>query len=99
MQLWGSQEAGKASNAIVSQGLSQFNDWLGEIENSSGTTASAYEQMQAAVSAQTDILKNKVKNLGIELYNSFSPTLLDGIESVNGAMDSLSEAFKTGGIE
>lgn len=99
MQLWGSQEAGKASNAIVSQGLQQFDSWLKQVEDSSGATASAYEQMQATVSAQTDILKNKVKNLGIELYNSFSPTLLDGIESVNGAMDSLSEAFKTGGIE
>lgn len=99
MNLWGSQEAGKASNAIVSQGLEQFDNWLKQVEDSSGATATAYEQMQATVSAQTEILKNKIKNLGIELYNSFSPTLLDGIESVNDAMDSLSEAFKTGGIE
>lgn len=99
MQLWGSQEAGKASNAIVSQGLQQFNDWLGQVEDSAGTTASAYEKMQATVSAQTDILKNNIKNLGIQLYNSFSPALVGAIEQVNAGISSLSDAFETGGIE
>lgn len=88
MQLWGSQEAGKASNAIVSQGLQQFNDWLGQVEDSAGTTASAYEQMQATVSAQTDILKNNIKNLGIQLYDSFSPALVGAIEQINTALSS-----------
>lgn len=99
MQLWGSQEAGKASNAIVSQGLQQFNDWLGQVEDSAGTTASAYEKMQATVSAQTDILKNNIQNLGIQLYNSFSPALVGAIEQVNAGISSLSDAFETGGIE
>lgn len=99
MQLWGSQEAGKASNAIVSQGLQQFNDWLGQVEDSAGTTASAYEKMQATVSAQTDILKNNIQNLGIQLYNSFSPALLGAIEQVNAGISSLSDAFEAGGIE
>lgn len=88
MQLWGSQEAGKASNAIVSQGLQQFNDWLGQVEDSSGATASAYEQMQATVSAQTEILKNNIRNLGIKLYESFSPALLDAIQKINDTLSS-----------
>lgn len=88
MQLWGSQEAGKASNAIVSQGLQQFDSWLKQVEDSSGATASAYEQMQATVSAQTDILKNNIRNLGIKLYESFSPALLDAIQKINDALSS-----------
>lgn len=88
MQLWGSQEAGKASNAIVSQGLQQFDSWLKQVEDSSGATASAYEQMQATVSAQTDILKNNIRNLGIKLYESFSPALLDAIGKINEALSS-----------
>lgn len=88
MQLWGSQEAGKASNAIVSQGLQQFDSWLKQVEGSSGATASAYEQMQATVSAQTDILKNNIQNLGIKLYESFSPALLDAIQKINDALSS-----------
>lgn len=88
MQLWGSQEAGKASNAIVSQGLQQFDSWLKQVEDSSGATASAYEQMQATVSAQTEILKNNIRNLGIKLYESFSPALLDAIGKINEALSS-----------
>ena len=88
MQLWGSQEAGKASNAIVSQGLEQFDSWLKQVEDSSGATASAYEQMQATVSAQTEILKNNIRNLGIKLYESFSPALLDAIGKINEALSS-----------
>ena len=88
MQLWGSQEAGKASNAIVSQGLQQFDSWLKQVEDSSGATASAYEQMQATVSTQTDILKNNIRNLGIKLYESFSPALLDAIQKINDALSS-----------
>lgn len=86
MQLWGSQEAGKASNAIVSQGLEQFDNWLKQVEDSSGATATAYEQMQATVSAQTEILKNNIRNLGIKLYESFSPALLDAIGKINEAL-------------
>lgn len=88
MQLWGSQEAGKASNAIVSQGLQQFDSWLKQVEGSSGATATAYEQMQATVSAQTEILKNNIRNLGIKLYESFSPALLDAIQKIDDALSS-----------
>lgn len=88
MNLWGSQEAGKASNAIVSQGLEQFDNWLKQVEDSSGATATAYEQMQATVSAQTEILKNNIRNLGIKLYESFSPALLDAIGKINEALSS-----------
>lgn len=99
MNLWGSQEAGKASNAIVSQGLEQFDGWLKQVENSSGATASAYEQMQNTISAQTGILQTNLQNLGIRLFESFSPALLSGIKQINGAIMSLSDAFETGGIE
>ena len=42
MNLWGSAEAGKAANAILSQGTDNFRQSLDDLGNSSGTTEDAY---------------------------------------------------------
>lgn len=52
MNLWGSAEAGKAANAIVSQGLDTFNDNLEKLQNSAGTTEKAYSTMADTLEAQ-----------------------------------------------
>ena len=41
MNLWGSAESGKAANAIISQGLDQFNDNLIQLQQSCGATEKA----------------------------------------------------------
>ena len=99
MNLWGSAEAGKASNAIVNQGLETFNDNLGALQNSAGTTAVAYETMCDTFEHQTALLKTNVQNLGIALYDSLSGVLTDNTALLNEWVVSLSNGFQRGGVD
>ena len=99
MNLWGSAEAGKASNAIVNQGLETFNDNLGALQNSAGTTAVAYETMCDTFEHQTALLKTNVQNLGIALYDGLSGVLTDNTALLNEWVVSLSNGFQRGGVD
>jgi TP901 family phage tail tape measure protein len=99
MNLWGSAEAGKASNAIVNQGLETFNDNLGALQNSAGTTAVAYETMCDTFEHQTALLKTNVQNLGIALYDGLSGVLTDNTARLNEWVVSLSNGFQRGGVD
>lgn len=99
MNLWGSAEAGKASNAIVNQGLETFNDNLGALQNSAGTTAVAYETMCDTFEHQTALLQTNVQNLGIALYDGLSGVLTDNTALLNEWVVSLSNGFQRGGVD
>lgn len=75
MNLWGSAEAGKAANAIVSQGLKTFNDNLEKLGSSAGATEKAYGTMANTMEHKTRVLKNEVQNLAISLYERIQPAL------------------------
>lgn len=75
MNLWGSQEAGKAANAIASQGIEEFNDHLKDLQNQTGTTESAYDQMMDTFGSKVEVIKTKFQNLGIQLFNDIAPAL------------------------
>ncbi len=95
MNLWGSAEAGKAANAIVSQGLEEFNSNLETITNSAGTTQSAFETMQDTLSAQFEILKTSAENalggmmssLADVAKNEVIPGLIDDLDELQAAFD------------
>lgn len=99
MNMWGSAEAGKAANAIINQGLETFNDNLGLIANSSGMTETAYETMCNTVEHQTQTLLNTVKNIGISMYEGFSPDITSLLKEVNGWANELADAYSSGGVE
>lgn len=85
MGLWSSQEAGKASNAIMTQGIEDFNDVLLQMNNemagATGTTDKAYETMTNTSEFIDQRFKNSVKNLGIAFGDDLRP-VLDGVKSV-----------------
>lgn len=85
MGLWSSQEAGKASNAIMTQGIKDFNDVLfqmnNEMEGATGTTDEAYTTMTNTSEFIDQRFKNSVKNLGIAFGDDLRP-VLDGVKSV-----------------
>lgn len=99
MNLWGSAEAGKASNAIVNQGLETFNSNLGALQNSAGTTATAYETMCDTFEHQTALLKTNVQNLGIALYEGMSDMLADNTALLNEWVTSLADGFRRDGVD
>ncbi|MBR4193551.1 MAG: phage tail tape measure protein [Oscillospiraceae bacterium] len=85
MGLWGSQEAGKAANAIVSQSIEDFNKVLSqmnsEMAGATGTTAQAYETMTSTSEFIDRRLNNSVKNLAIAYGDILAPPM-DAIKSL-----------------
>lgn len=77
MNFWGSAEAGKAANAIVSQGLDTFNDNLEKLQNSAGTTEKAYSTMADTLEHKTQMVKTEAQNLAISIYEQIKPALSD----------------------
>lgn len=85
MGLWGSQEAGKAANAIVSQSIEDFNQVLAtmnaEMAGTTGTTEQAYETMTSTSEFIDRRLTNSVKNLAIAYGEMLAPPM-DAIKSL-----------------
>ena len=98
MNLWSSAEAGKASNAIISQGLEEFNSNLEQISSTAGTTENAYNTMADTLEHKTDVFKTLGTNLMSTLYEGMSGDLGDFVDLGNEALSSLSEGFSSGGI-
>lgn len=85
MGLWGSQEAGKAANAIASQSIQDFNKVLeqmnAEMGGATGTTEQAYETMTSTSEFIDKRLTNSVHNLAIAYGDVLAPPL-DAIKSL-----------------
>lgn len=91
MNLWSSAEAGKAANAIVSQGLSTFNSNLEKVRNSAGATEKAYEAMTNTSSYATQRVENSSKNLSITLGSSLNPAISKVKNAWADTMDKFSD--------
>lgn len=77
INMFGSQEAGKAAMAIINQGLDQFNANLEAVENSTGATASAYAIMADTTEFAHNRMNNSAKNLSIVVGNQLNSSLKD----------------------
>lgn len=75
MNLWGSAEAGKASNAIISQGLNEFNNNLVALQESAGATSKAYETMADTTEFAHQKMLNNMDNMKISIGNSLNPMM------------------------
>ena len=98
MNLWGSAEAGKASAAIVGQGLETFNGNLQDLKNAAGETEAAYATMTDTFSHKASVLKQNVQNLGISIYQGMEEPLKAAADRASGLVENLSSAFQSGGI-
>lgn len=80
MNLWSSAEAGKAANAMLSQGFETFNENLGQIKTTAGVTQTAFETMENTMSSKMDHMKNSWTNLlaGMTMENVDFSGLIDG---------------------
>lgn len=85
MGLWGSQEAGKAANALVTQGLQDFNGVLAqmqrEMSGATSTTEDAYDTMTNTSSFINTRFQNSLRNLGIAVGDQLTPPL-DNIKTL-----------------
>lgn len=85
MGLWSSQEAGKASNAIMTQGVADFNDVVAqmndEMSGATGTTEKAYQTMTNTSEFIDRKLTNSVNNLSIAFGDGLRPAV-DGVKKL-----------------
>lgn len=72
--MFGSAEASKAALVLLGEDASIFNDMVGEMNNSLGSTETAFEKLQTP-GEQARISFNKIKNVMIELGDVLLPIL------------------------
>lgn len=83
MNLWGSAEAGKAANAILTQGTDNFRQSLDDLGNSSGTTEDAYSTMMDTADGKMKQVKETANDLFIKVFEKAEPVIaavLDGFQ-------------------
>ena len=98
MNLWSSAEAGKASAAIMSQGVETFNENLETLQTSTDTTKAAYETMTDTFKFKSEQLKNSVSNLGIMIYQGVGGPLAELTGIANEGVQGIAAAFQEGGF-
>lgn len=87
MNLWGSAEAGKAANAVISQGLDTFNNNLQTLQTSTGITASSYSTMTNTATYATERMQNSFDNLAIAIGDDLNPVVSDFKNGVADMVD------------
>jgi TP901 family phage tail tape measure protein len=91
MNLWSSAEAGKAANAILSQGLEEFNENLNAVEDSANATADAYAIMADTTEYAHDKMDNAASNLQITIGSVLNPSLKDLYNQGAGILENAQE--------
>ncbi len=93
MGLWSSQEAGKASNAILTQGLEDFNSVLSqmdkEMQGATGATQNAYKTMTQTSAFIEQRFQNSVDNLKIAFGDELAPAVDQIRSKLTVALESL----------
>lgn len=95
MQLWSSQEAGKAANALAVQGFDDFNSVLGQMERemsgATSTTKDAYEIMTNTSEFVDARFKTALTNLGVAAGDQLRPALDWVKSSLTGVLEIATE--------
>ena len=89
MNLWGSAEAAKGANAILSQGVERFNSNLETLRTSSGITETAYKTMADTAEMAGQRASNAFNNLKVAIGDRFNPI----IAKAKGNFAELTESF------
>lgn len=89
MNLWGSAEAGKAANAILTQGTDNFRQSLDDLGNSSGTTEDAYSTMMDTADGKMKQVKQTANDLFIKLFEKAEPVIMAGFNAFGYLLDNL----------
>ena len=98
MGLWGSQEAAKAGNALLSMTVADFNTVLAqmddELKGTTGTTEQAYDTMTHTSEFIDKKLANSVNNLSIAFGDTLNPTIDAAKEFLTGVTERAAELIE-----
>lgn len=95
----GGQEAMSGLLAIVNASESDFKKLANAIDNADGSAEQMADIMQNNLTGQLTIMRSAAEALGIEIYESIQQPLTDIVKAGTQAINELTEAFKTGGVQ
>ncbi|MCU6736850.1 phage tail tape measure protein [Diplocloster agilis] len=90
-EMLGSAEAAQAAMVIMKEGGSDYNQILGEIQDSAGATRSAFEKINSTPTVKIQTELNKLKNAGVEVGEKLIPLVTQGIEFIGKLADKFTE--------
>lgn len=96
--MFGSAEAGKAALVLSAKSGKEFNDMLGKMKDSAGSTESAFNKVNAATNQGLKKALNSAKNALIGFGDVISPFIAlvaKGISSITKAISGMSKWQKT----
>lgn len=98
MNLWGSQEAAKAANALMTQGVEDFNEVAAQMNDElagvTSTTDDAYATMTNTSEFVKNRLTNSIKNLGVAYGEQLAPFINDCAEGLTKFVEGATEFVK-----
>lgn len=94
MNLWGSAEAAKGANAILTQGITTFNDNLKIVQTSVGATESAYETMADTTEMAGKRAANAFENLKIAVGEQLTPVVSKAQTAFADVTESITDFVK-----
>ncbi len=89
--MFGSAEAGKAAESLLSGGVEGFNEQVEGMIDSVGATEEAFAKMDSTTEAKMQKAKNSIANLGIVLGQNFLPIVGDLADKVAAVVIKVSE--------
>lgn len=89
----------KGLNLILNAGVSNAADFENQLRNSGGTAENMANVMNDNLAGAMKSLQSRAETFGNAIYESFSVQLKDAVNTAADALGSLTDAFKTGGIE
>ncbi len=94
MNLWGSAEAAKGANAILSQGVETFNKNLQTVQTSAGATETAYKTMADTSEMAGKRAANAFENLKIAVGERLTPVITEAQDTFADMTEKFTEFVK-----
>lgn len=89
--LWGNVRASTGALSIFNSGSKAFNETLGEMESSTGSTAKAYGKMTSTAEYAEKVFQNSANNLKIAIGEQISPAVEGLYEMGSDILDGIAE--------
>lgn len=86
-ELWSSTEAAVGALSLYNSGVDKFNSVLGQMQNSAGATAKAYDTMTSTTSHSLETMKTSAKNLETVVGKQLNPVLSELYDTGTAAFD------------
>ena len=89
MNMWGSMEAGSGAVSLYNSGAEKYAQVLGQMQQSAGATAKAYETMTNTTEYGTQRMENSFNNLKIAIGEDLNPV----VRNIQNGIADLTDGF------